>query len=117
MELQTEARLAENEATFRDANEQIMKRAREYEFSDRVPFLCECGEPKCREILRLTLEEYEDVRSTGTRFFLVPGHEGVVDPSATIVSRTKEYVVIEKAGIAGEVAERRDPRQKAPDGR
>jgi hypothetical protein len=109
----TEAWMAENEATFRDANEQIMKRAREYEFSDPVPFLCECGEPSCREILRLTLEEYEDVRSAGTRFFLVPGHEAVVDPSATIVNRTEDYVVIEKAGTAGEVAERRDPRQKA----
>jgi hypothetical protein len=113
MEWGTEARLAENEATFRDANEQIMKRAREYEFPDRVPFLCECGEPSCHEILRLTLEQYEEVRSAGTRFFLVPGHEAAVDPSATIVNRTKEYVVIEKAGIAGEVAERRDPRQKA----
>ena len=113
MDGDSEARMAENEATFRDANEQIMKRAREYEFSDRVPFLCECGEPTCREILRLTLEQYEEVRRAGTRFLLVPGHEAVVDPSATIVNRTKEYVVIEKAGIAGEIAERRDPRQKA----
>jgi hypothetical protein len=113
MDGDTEARLAENEATFRDANEQIMKRAREYEISDRVPFLCECGEPRCQQILRLTLEQYEEVRSEGTRFLLVPGHEAAVDPSATIVNRTEDYVVIEKAGIAGEVAERRDPRQKA----
>jgi len=108
-----EARLAENEATFRDANEQIMKRAREYEISDRVPFLCECCEAKCHQILRLTLEQYEEARSAGTRFILVPGHEAVFDPLATIVVRTEDYVVIEKAGIAGEVAERRDPRQRA----
>jgi hypothetical protein len=113
MDGEAEARMAENEATFRDANEQIMKRAREYEFADRVPFLCECGEPRCHEILRLTLAQYEEVRSAGTTFFLVPGHEVVVDPSATVVNRTEEYVVIEKTGIAGEVAERRDPRQKA----
>jgi hypothetical protein len=108
-----EARMAENEAIFRDANEQIQSRARELEFDERVPFLCECGEPHCHEILRLTPEEYEDVRRGSTRFVLIPGHEVAAAPSARVVERNPDYVVIEKAGIAGEVAERRDPRQRA----
>jgi hypothetical protein len=105
-------RMAENEATFRDANEQIQRRARELGFEDAVPFLCECGKPECREVLRLRLDEYESVRSEPAHFFVVPGHE-LSEPEGSLVERRDGYVVIEKTGIAGEVAERRDPRQKA----
>jgi hypothetical protein len=107
------ARMAENEATFRDANEQIQRRARELEFDERVPFLCECGEPGCHEIVRLTLVEYERARAEGARFFVVPGHEVVAGPSVEIVERKDNHLVIQKDGIAAEVAERRDPRQHA----
>jgi len=105
--------MAENEATFRDANEQIQLRARELNFDERVPFICECGEPSCKEIIRLTLEEYEQARAEGTRFFVVPGHEVNAGPGVEIVVRSDDHLVIEKDGVAGEVAERRDPRQQA----
>jgi hypothetical protein len=107
----SEERLAENEAIFREANERIEARARELEFQERVPFLCECGEPKCREILRLELDEYEAVRRTGTNFFVVPGHESVAGPAGRVTERHDRYVVLEKVGRAGEVAEQRNPRQ------
>jgi hypothetical protein len=109
----SEARMAENEATFRDANEQIQRRARALEFDEAIPFLCECGEPTCQEIIPLTLDEYEAARAESTTFFVVPGHEKVAGPSAEIVDRSGNYLVIDKDGIAAEIAERRDPRQQA----
>jgi hypothetical protein len=103
--------MAENEAIFRDTNERIERRARELDFSEAVPFLCECGQPECRQLLRLTLDQYEAVRGNGTHFFVVPGHESAVDSAARVVERHDAYLVLEKTGIAGEVASRRDPRQ------
>jgi hypothetical protein len=109
-------RMAANEATFREANERIQQRAQELEFSEPVPFLCECGEPGCREILRLTLGEYEQVRGGGgARFFVLPGHEDVAGSSGRVCERKDGFVVVEKVGKAAAVAEERDPRQ--PSGR
>jgi hypothetical protein len=104
--------MAANEATFREANERIQGRARELEFPDPVPFLCECGEPNCREIVRLTLEEYEGVRrGGGACFFVVPGHEQVAGPNGRVCEHHDQFVVVEKVGKAAEVAVERDPRQ------
>jgi hypothetical protein len=108
-------RIAANEATFRDANEWIEERARQLDFESPVPFLCECGEPQCREILRLTLSEYEAVRRAGgNRFFVVPGHERVAGASGVVHERNDTFFVVEKVGRAGEVAEERDPRERRP---
>jgi hypothetical protein len=109
------ARLAENEATFRDANETIDKRADELEFEDPVPFLCECGDPSCHEIVRLRREEYAAVRSEPADFLILPAHEEVATAAGSTIERHEHYIVVRKEGVAGEVAERRapaaDPRQ------
>jgi hypothetical protein len=106
-----EERMAANEATFRDANERIQERARELDFEDPVPFLCECGEPSCRAILRLRLDEYEAIRRDGRRFFVVAEHEETAAAAGHVTERHDDYLVVEKTGRAGEVAEDRDPRQ------
>ena len=109
-------RIAANEATFRDANERIQKRARELDFPDPVPFICECGDAQCREILRLTLEEYESVRRAGgASFFLVPGHEQAAGSSGIVRGQNDRFAVVELVGRAAEVADERDPRE--PSGR
>ena len=52
--------------------------------------------------------DYERVRAEGARFFVVPGHE---DASVElIVATTPTYLVVEKDGHAGIVAEAADPR-------
>jgi len=94
---------------FRDANEKIAKAASEYERVEQVPFICECATESCTVIVRLSLAEYEEVRSAPTRFFVAPGHqasEGVV----SILEDREGYVVLEKKGRAGEVATELDPR-------
>jgi hypothetical protein len=111
MDDRTAERLAANEATFRDANERIQERARELEFEPPVPFLCECGEPSCRAIVRVGLQAYEVVRAHATWFLVALDHEGVATAEGTVAERNDSYLVVEKTGRAGEVAADRDPRQ------
>jgi hypothetical protein len=104
----TARRAAENEALFRRANEQIEERLGELTLEGgRSPFLCECEDTTCRDVLRLTREEYEAVREHPRRFIVAFGHPLT---HARIVERRDEYLVVEKTGEAGEVAEDLDPR-------
>jgi hypothetical protein len=101
-------RIARNDATFRKANESIAGAARQLVPDDRVPFICECADPDCREIVQLTLAEYEGVRSHPVRFVTASGHEE--GEHATVVETGDGYVVVQKKGEAGAVAAELDPR-------
>jgi hypothetical protein len=90
-------RIAENNRIFRDANESIRSKSKEYDDPlERIPFLCECAQPECMTIVRLTPAEYETVRSNPMHFFTVAGHEGAEEPLGHVVSRETEYVIVEK---------------------
>ena len=110
-------KLALNQSRFRNANERLQRLARSHRFdaTQRVPFICECADPSCQEIVMLSLIDYEAVRAHPNRFFLVAGHE---DPEAAherILEAEQGYAVVEKVGTAGDEAERLDPRdQPAP---
>lgn len=111
----TTVRIAENETRFRRANENIESRAVELGFHVReelVPFLCECGDERCTELIRLTLVEYETVRAEPRHFACRPGHEAISERTGAghRVRRGDRFVVVEKQGDAARVAERRDPR-------
>jgi hypothetical protein len=100
--------IARNDAIFREANERIGAAAQKLGQDDQVPFICECADAQCRDVVRLTLREYEDIRSSPTRFFVVPEHEG--EEASEVVARRPTYLVIEKVGLAAEVAAELDPR-------
>jgi hypothetical protein len=114
---ETEARarkLAMNQSAFRGANERMQRLARSHRFdaTQRVPFVCECADPNCRETVMLSLADYEAVRAHAERFFLVAGHE---DPEAAherVLEAEQGYAVVEKVGTAGVEAERLDPRDR-----
>jgi hypothetical protein len=72
-----------------------------------MPFICECDDPDCRSIVRITQTAYEDVRANALRFVIAPGHTTLGD----IVERHSEYCVVEKSGPSAEVAEETDPRR------
>ena len=92
-----EARIAKNNQTFRAANDKIMAKSEEYGNPlERVPFLCECALEDCREILRLTLDEYSEIRADPTHFFTLPEHADAEHPAGQVVSRQDGYVVVEK---------------------
>ena len=104
-------RVAKNDAVFRRANEQIERAAETYDV-EPAPFLCECADERCTEIVRLTLEEYEAVRSHPRRFLHAPGHESSGE-HVRVVANRGNYLVVEKVGKAGEIAEELDTRLSA----
>lgn len=100
-------RIGKNESLFRAANEAIELEAESIGVgADPVPFVCECPDPSCTEIVELTLAEYEEVRTGPTRFFVLPGHQALaVQANAAVVVEERDGVVIaDKIGIAGQVA-------------
>jgi hypothetical protein len=102
------ARAAENESTFRKANEQIQAKWAELALTEGLtPYLCECEEERCVAIVRLSIAEYEEVRSGPRQFLLAPGHE---EDDDQVVSEQERFTVVEKTGDEGRLVEERDPR-------
>jgi hypothetical protein len=104
-----EERVAKNEALFREVNERIKHMNEHLDTKDEADFICECGDGECTHPVSLTLVEYEDVRSRGTHFAVVPGH--VAPDIERVVARYPRFAVVEKteAQAAG-LAMREDPR-------
>ena len=103
----TIARIGENQSRFRDANERIEAAADSMHLVDPVPFLCECPRPDCTQLVRLSLDEYEEIRQQPTHFFTTPGHQDIaVESGAGVVVAEREgrYVRVEKIGVAGQIA-------------
>jgi hypothetical protein len=96
--------VARNDAIFREASEQIERVAQQLDGTEHVPFICECADLSCREIVRLTLFEYEDIRSSPVRFVVTAGHELEGTELEEVVARHPEYVVVEKRAEAGPIA-------------
>lgn len=102
------ARKAHNEAIFRDANEEIEAvRDQLTEVQGKTPYLCECEDRDCREIVRLDVGEYEAIRAHPTRFLIARGHPSSGGP---VVEDHGAYVVVDKEGIARQIAVETDPR-------
>lgn len=91
-------RLAENQRRFRLANEQIDRARIELAFDGgAVPFLCECPDRSCTEVMALTPDEYAHARDGDDRYILLPGH---IPDGEDVVERNERYVVTTKAGAA-----------------
>ena len=105
MERLTQQRIAENNARFRDANERIREVAEEHRVAMPIPFICECPESTCVEIVRVELGHYRSFRAHPRRFVNAPGHNRAAGSAVRVVSEHDGYVVVEKVGLAGEIAE------------
>jgi hypothetical protein len=101
-------RLAENEVLARKVNEAIERGVWPGEEHDPVHFRCECARRDCSQPIELTLAEYELVRENARRFVVATGHD--MPELENVVERRENYVVVEKRGEAGRVAEASDPR-------
>jgi hypothetical protein len=110
------ARVAENQARFREINERI-RTAAERGSMELMPVVCECADVDCRQILRLPLAEYEAIRASGRRFLNARGHEDASAGWANVIEVRDGYVVVEKVGEAGQIAEELDPREDGESGR
>ena len=103
-----EERLAHNETVFREINERIEAGAWNASAQERIAFACECAALGCNLLVPLTVSEYESVRAHPRHFLLAPGHEELAIEA--VVYRGDTYVVVEKQGDAGHVADESDPR-------
>ena len=101
-----EARRARNEVVFRKVNEEIKGLIEADDIDLPVaPFICECGDRGCRELIRVSLADYSHVRASPRRFILAPGHGQRGGKETMTVETHDGFVVIEELGIAGEIAE------------
>jgi hypothetical protein len=89
-----EARLAENQALFRMANERLEERVEEYGLEDSIPFLCECPDVTCLGRIDLTLSAYREVRANPSRFVILPGH--AMTEGEHVVEERAEFQITEK---------------------
>src|SRR6185437_13906553 len=80
---------------------------------ERVPYLCECDDVDCRELIPLTAPEYERIREDGATFGVLRGHSGDGD----VIEEHDDYLVVRKPGRGGEVARALDPRREEADER
>jgi hypothetical protein len=104
-------RIAENEAMFRDLNEEVGTVAHSFVAAGEqasFDFLCECADPVCIERVQLPLQAYERVRANPIAFFVVPGHE--VEGVERVAEDHSYYRVVEKTGESARIARERDPR-------
>jgi hypothetical protein len=89
-------RVRESQQEFRRANDEIATHARKLDTDALAPFLCECADERCTQIVELTLEEYEDVRSDDGRSLMAPGH--AVADDERVLEESERYWITEKNG-------------------
>jgi hypothetical protein len=109
-DLVTQERVARNDALFREANEGIQEAASTYDVLERIPFICECADENCRELIVLSMDEYEEIRGNPRHFLNAPGHVRAGQGAAEVVDDRGHYEIVEKTGYAGDIVEELDPR-------
>jgi hypothetical protein len=103
-----EARLARNEATSREMNEQI-EQGQLRSPDDYFRIICECGNPDCTRVIAISTPEYEALRSDARDFAVVKGH--VILDVEEVVGETERFTVIRKRdGTPAKIARNEDPR-------
>src|SRR5881392_2626469 len=99
-----ENRAARNEALFREVNENIA-RLEEHSSSELTAptFICECSSDLCTEHVPVDSETYRRVREHPRRFLVLPAH--VDEALESVVETHSGYLIVEKTGVAGDIAE------------
>jgi hypothetical protein len=94
------ARIATNEARFREINDRLERDLRSVPHTpEQLEFVCECAHRGCEALIPLTFAEYEAVRRDSRRFAVHPGHT-ILDAERVVLSCDR-YEVVEKIGEAG----------------
>ena len=93
-------RIAENEANARDMNERF----------GLGTFICECGNPECRQVLQIPREAYGSVRADARKFIVAPGHE--MPDAEDVVERDDGWYVVRKHDDVAPIVDERDPRSR-----
>jgi hypothetical protein len=102
---------ARTQSLFRDVNERV--RAINESFSLVVPlgdWICECSNQACSDRIGLTLPEYEVIRGNPRHFCVAADGSHVDLAIESVVSENERFWVVEKQGLAAELATSVDPR-------
>jgi hypothetical protein len=106
-------RVAANEATFRELNEQLEKMNQgvaSLTGDNSFLVVCECADLTCIERFMVSMPIYEHVRADSALFLVVPGH--VLPEIETVVKRHDDFEVLRKRpGKPEQIAEETDPRR------
>ena len=103
-----ERKRAQNEAAFREANEDINAIIDGHGADlPAAPFVCECGDRACRRLINVPVSTYREVRKSPRRFFYDLVHDGHTDEETSTIETHDRFLVVEKSGVAGEIAEAR----------
>jgi hypothetical protein len=78
------------EYIFRQANERIREAAEAQELDIAVPFICECPNPSCSQIILIPLQDYRAVRADPSCFINKRGHQ-----TGPVLTRHDTYVVVD----------------------
>jgi len=104
-----EERVAKNEAAAREINEKLEAAQAGDEEHKYLRVVCECGRDSCDDMIAITIDEYEGLRSEPTHFAVRRDH--VMDDVERIVQETDRFVVVAKReGDAARIAVEEDPR-------
>ena len=100
-----EVRAARNESIFRAVNAKLETLNEAFEHvTESFVISCECADVTCVEMLEIDPDEYRAVRAEPRHFVVLAGH--VLSPEVeTVVRESDGYVVVEKIGAAGDMAE------------
>lgn len=99
---------ARHQVVFREVNERLARLTGLASETGVNLYICECSDLGCAEAVEATAAEYETVRREPTRFLVHPGHQrpGI----ERVVAGNSRFLVVEKIGDAGQLAEHDDPR-------
>jgi hypothetical protein len=97
--MSTRERVEKNERLFRDLNERIREVSESLlAEGEPVEFICECARESCLDRLKLTPDQFAEVREDPTWFFVVPGHER--EDVEVVVERRAGYAIVAKPWLA-----------------
>jgi hypothetical protein len=104
-----EERVARNESTTREINEQIEQAHEAAPTEGPVRVVCECGREDCDRVIAITIAEYESVRADPRQFAVARDH--VLADLEQVVAEIDRYTVVAKReGTPAAVAIEEDPR-------
>jgi hypothetical protein len=104
-------RIADNEAIFRNVNEEIRALNATLATVTEMRIVCECGTRSCADQFAITPEDYSRLREDSTLFAIRPGHD--FPETETTVSKRDDYWVVRKD--PGEPAARARETDPTPD--
>jgi hypothetical protein len=103
-----QARAGRNQSLFRALNERLSDLNEPLaRVSNTFVISCECADTSCVEMLDINPDDYRSVRADARWFIVLPDH--VRAEVESVIRHVDGYVVVEKFGAGGEVAEAAEP--------